>query len=46
MHEHANQWAFVWAALAFGVSGTVAMVAWSLIAMARAEQRRDATRRK
>lgn len=46
MHERLNQWEFVWAALAIGALGTLAMVAWSLYAMIRAERRRDAVRRK
>ena len=32
--------------LSVGVIGTLAMVGWSLIAMLRAERRRDAVRRK
>jgi hypothetical protein len=46
MHERLDQWAFVWAALAIGVVGTLVMVGWSLLAMIRAERRRDAVRRK
>jgi hypothetical protein len=46
MHERLDQWEYVLAALAVGVVGTLAMVAWALIAMARAERRRDAVRRK
>ena len=46
MHERLDQWDFVWAALAIGVIGTLAMVGWALIAMTRAERRRDAVRRK
>ena len=46
MHERVDQWGFVWAALAIGVAGTLLMVGWSLIAMIRAERRRDAVRRK
>jgi hypothetical protein len=46
MHERLNQWEFVWAALAIGVTGTVVMVGWSLQAMWRAERRRDKARRK
>ncbi len=46
MHEKLDQWEFVWAALAVGVIGTLVMVAWSLLAMARAERRRDTVRRK
>ena len=44
MHERLDQWDFVVAALAIGVIGTLAMVGWSLWAMARAERRRDAVR--
>jgi hypothetical protein len=46
MHERLDQWEYVVAALAVGVVGTLAMVAWSLIAMVRAERRRDTVRRK
>jgi hypothetical protein len=46
MHERLDQWAFVWAALAIGVIGTLVMVGWSLLAMMRAERRRDDVRRK
>jgi hypothetical protein len=46
MHERLDQWEFVWAALAIVVTGTLVMVGWSLIAMIRAERRRDAVRRK
>ena len=46
MHERLDQWDYVLAALAVGVIGTLAMVGWSLIAMIRAERRRDAVRRK
>jgi len=46
MHERLDQWAFVWAAVGIGVVGMVSMVGWSLIAMVRAERRRDRVRRK
>jgi hypothetical protein len=46
MHERLDQWDYVWAALAIGVVGMLAMVGWSLIAMIRAERRRDKVRRK
>ena len=44
MREALDQWTFVWAAYAIGVGGTLAMVAWSWLAMRRAERRRDKTR--
>ncbi len=44
--EALNQWDFVVAAYAVGVGGTLAMVAWSWIAMKRAEARRDEVKRK
>ena len=44
--EILDQWQFVIAAYALGVGGTLATVAWSWIAMRRAERRRDATREK
>lgn len=46
MHEHLDQSAFVFAAVGIGVVGLLGMVAWSLIAMLRAERRRDTVRRK
>ncbi len=46
MHERLNQWEFVWAALAIGVIGMLVMVVWSMVAMMRAERRRDKVRRK
>lgn len=46
MHERLNQWEFVWAALAIGVIGMLVMVVWSMVAMMRAERRRDSVRRK
>lgn len=46
MPEALDQWNFVIAAYVVGVGGTLAMVAWSWIAMKRAEARRDEVRRK
>lgn len=46
MSEGLNQWDFVVAAYAIGVSGTVLMIGWSLAAMRAAEQRRDKARGK
>lgn len=46
MREALDQWAFVWAAYAIGVAGTLGMVAWSWLSMRRAEQRRDRARGK
>ena len=45
MREMMDQWHFVAAAYAIGIGGTLAMVAWSWIAMRRAEARRERTRR-
>lgn len=45
MREALDQWDFVVAAYAVGVLGTLAMIAWSWIAMKRAERRREAARR-
>jgi len=42
--EALNQWNFVIAAYAIGVGSTLALVAWSWIAMRRAERRRDRSR--
>lgn len=46
MSENLDQWNFVVAAYSVGVLGTLAMVAWSWMAMRRAEKRRDKVRRK
>lgn len=40
MREALDQWDFVIAAYAVAVSGTLGMVAWSWLAMLRAEARR------
>ena len=44
MREALDQWSFVIAAYVLGVGGTLAMVAWSWIAMRRAEARRERSR--
>ena len=44
--EILDQWQFVYAAYALGIGGTLATVAWSWIAMRRAEGRRDRSREK
>lgn len=44
MKEALDQWDFVLAAYAVGVLGTLATVVWSLLAMKRAEARRDRSR--
>lgn len=46
MREALDQWNFVIAAYAVGALGTLAMVAWSWLAMRRAEARRERARRK
>lgn len=46
MREALDQWAFVAAAYAIGVLGTVVMIAWSWLAMRRAEKRRDESRKR
>ena len=46
MREALDQWDFVIAAYAVGVLATIAMVAWSWIAMKRAEARRERARGK
>lgn len=45
MREALDQWDFVVAAYALGIGGTVLTVAWSWLAMARAEAKREAGRR-
>ena len=42
--EILDQWQFVYASYALGIGGTLATVAWSWIAMRRAERRRDRSR--
>ena len=44
MREALDQWHFVVAAYAIGIGGTLATVAWSWLAMTRAEARRARTR--
>ena len=46
MREALDQWDFVIAAYAVGLLGTLAMLAWSWLAMRRAERRRDEVRRR
>ena len=45
MREGLDQWTFVYAAYAVTILGTLAMLAWSWIAMRRAEKRREDSRR-
>ena len=46
MREGLDQWTFVIAASAVAVIGTLALVAWSWLAMRAAERRREQGRRK
>lgn len=46
MREALDQWDFVIAAYAVGVIATLALIAWALLDMKRAERRRDEARRK
>ena len=46
MREGLDQWTFVIAAYAVAVIGTLALVAWSWLAMRAAERRREQGRRK
>ena len=46
MREALDQWTFVYAAYAIGVGATLAMIAWSWMAMKRAEKRREKARAK
>lgn len=45
MREALDQWDFVIAAYAVGLGGTLAMLAWSWLAMRRAERWREDTRK-
>ncbi len=44
MREALDHWNFVLAAYVIGVGGTLVMVAWSWLAMRKAEARRDKVR--
>lgn len=44
MREALDPWPFVIAAYALAIGGTLALVAWSWLAMRRAERRREDTR--
>ena len=44
MSEGLSHWPFVIAAYVIGIGGTLGMVAWSWLAMRRAEARRDAAK--
>ncbi len=44
MNEALDPWPYVLAAYALGVAGTLALIGWSLIAMRRAEARRERSR--
>jgi len=46
MREVLDQWSFVLAAYAIGVGATAVMIAWSWLAMRRAEKRRDEVRKR
>ncbi|WP_165938493.1 hypothetical protein [Parafrankia sp. BMG5.11] len=41
MRETLDPWPFILAAYAIGVLGTLALLAWSWLAMRRAERRRE-----
>lgn len=44
MREAMDAWTFVIASYAIGIGATAVMIAWSLLAMKRAEKRRDQAR--
>jgi len=44
MREALNQWHYVAAAYAIGMSGTLALVGWAWASMVRAEARRERSR--
>ena len=46
MREALDQWTFVYASYLVGIGGTLAMIAWSWLAMKRAEARREKAKRK
>jgi hypothetical protein len=43
--EALDQWRYVAAAYALGLGATIALTGWSWLAMRRAEQRRDRSRK-
>ncbi|MEO6040928.1 MAG: hypothetical protein ABIP41_03430 [Croceibacterium sp.] len=45
MKEALDQWDFVLAAYSVAIGGTLALTAWSWLAMVGAERRRDESRR-
>ena len=45
MREVFDPWTFIAAAYALGVGGTLLMIGWSWLAMRRAEDRRERSRR-
>ena len=46
MRETLDQWPFVIAAFAVAIGATLLLVAWSWVAMRRAEAKRDEVRRR
>ncbi len=44
MREALDQWLFVYAAYGVGILGTLALTAWSWLAMRAAEKRRERSR--
>jgi hypothetical protein len=44
MREALDQWAFVYAAYAVGIAGTLLLAGWSWLTMRAAERRRDRSR--
>ncbi|MFC3214895.1 hypothetical protein [Novosphingobium panipatense] len=44
MREAMNPWTFVIASYVIGVGATLAVAAWSMLTMRRAEKRRDSVR--
>lgn len=46
MREGLDHWQFVIAAYVIGVLGTLLMAGWALLAMRRAERRRDEARKR
>ncbi|UYV14478.1 heme exporter protein CcmD [Porphyrobacter sp. ULC335] len=46
MREELNQWDFVWLAYGVGAIALALLIVWAWRSMARAEARRDATRRR
>jgi hypothetical protein len=44
MHEHLNEWSFVYSAYLVGVIASLVLAGWSWLSLRRAETRRERSR--